>query len=109
MIKKNWKAKFIKLSQTRGADPLKMEIAPYRDWGILVIIFSIGLAISLAFNVYMSIEINRDSFFTITTKPVDTVKFNQEGLSQAIIKIDEKAALFEKAKVEVPPIVDPSL
>lgn len=109
MQKRNWKAEFKKLTYSKGSDPLKMEITPYRDWRILVIAFSLGLIFSVGFNIYMSIEINRDSFFASATKAVGVIKFNETGLADVMVNIDEKAALFEKAKTERVTIVDPAI
>lgn len=86
-----------------------MEITPYRDWRILVTMFFVGLVVSIGFNVYMSTEISRDSFFTVTPKAFDGVKLNDDGLAKVIVDIDEKAARFETIKSEGVQVVDPSL
>jgi hypothetical protein len=109
MKKIDWKAEFKKLTYSKGVDPQKMEITPFRDWRVVVIVFFGGLAVSLSFNIYMSIEINKDSFFATAPKSSGVVKFNEEGLAKVIVGIDEKAARFEKAKAEGVAIVDPSL
>lgn len=106
---KNWKAEVKKLTYSKGADTLKMEISPYRDWRMVVIMFFIGLVFSFVFNVYMSIEINRDSFFTTGSRSAGSVKFNEQGLAKVVQGLDEKAAIFEKARTEGIKIVDPSL
>lgn len=109
MPKKDWTAELKKLTYSKGVDKLKMEITPYRDWRVVVIIFFIALVGSFAFNIYMSIEINRDSFFATAPKTTGVIKFNEEGLAKVIKILDEKEALFEKAKTEGVTIVDPSL
>lgn len=109
MPKKDWKAEFKKLTVSKGTDALKMEITPYRDWRIVVTVFFIGLVISLGFNIYMSIEINSDSFFATAPKSTGVIKFNEEGLAKVIAGFDEKSALFEKVKKEGVAVVDPSL
>ena len=109
MDKINIKAEFKKLTSSKGSDPLKMEITPYRDWRILVGVFTLGLVASAGFNVYMSLEINKDNFFVTTAKPVGVIKFNDTGLADVMTIIDKKAAAFYAAKKESATVVDPSL
>ena len=109
MLKKDWTAELKKLTYTKGADALKMEITPYRDWRIVVWGFFVGLILAIWFNIYMLVKIDRDSFFTPAQKSSGVIKFNEEGLAKVIAWIDEKQAKFEKAKTEVVTIVDPSL
>lgn len=109
MFKKDWFKKFKKISSSKGSDPMKMEISPYRDWRIVAMSFFAGLVVSLGFNIYMSIEINRDSFFTATPKSGEEISFNKEGLAKVLAVFAEKEALFEKAKTEGVTVVDPSL
>lgn len=106
MFKTDW---INKLSFSKRNDALKMEVTPYRDWRIIVLIFFAGLVASVGFNIYMSIGINRDSFFSAAPKTADVVKFNSEGLAKVIAGIDEKAARFENAKIEGVAVVDPSI
>lgn len=109
MQKKDLFAEFKKITKSKGADPLKQEPTPYRDWRILVSIFFVGLVVSMAFNIYMSVEINRDSFFTVASKSTGVAKFNEDALVKLITRLDEKALLFEKAKKEGVSAVDPSI
>lgn len=109
MKKIDWKAEFKKLTTTKGSDPLKMEITPFRDWQVLVIVSSVALLASFGYNLYVSIEINRDSFFNAAPKSTGVIKFNEDGLAKVIVGIDEKAARFEKIKTEGVDVVDPSL
>lgn len=109
MPKKDWKAEFKKLTYSKGVDALRMELTPYRDWRIVVVLFFIALVSSIAYNTYVFIEINRDSFFTAAPKSSGVVKFNEEGLAKVISGLDEKGAIFEKAKNEGVAISDPSL
>ncbi|MDO8604263.1 MAG: hypothetical protein Q7K40_02585 [bacterium] len=105
----NWKAELKKITNSKGVDALKLEITPYRDWRIVVAVFFLGLLSSFAFNVYMSIEINRDSFFTTLPKSTGVVRFNEQGLAKVVAGLDEKAAVFEKAVTEGVAMIDPSL
>lgn len=109
MPKKDWKAELKKLTYSKGVDSLRTEITPYRDWRIVVVLFFIALVSSIAYNTYVFIEINRDSFFTATPKSSGVVKFNEEGLAKVIAGLDEKSAIFEKVKKEGVAIADPSL
>lgn len=106
MLITNW---INKLSFLERNDALKMEVTPYRDWRIIVLFFFAGLVASVGFNIYMSIGINQDSFFSAAPKTADVVKFNSEGLAKVIAGIDEKAARFENAKTESVVVVDPSI
>lgn len=108
MIKNDWTKELKKLFASNGGDPMKMEITPFRDWMVIVIIFFIGLILATGFNAYMSIEINRDNFFTTTQKSGEAVIFNKEGLAKVLAGLAEKEALFEKARTEKSTVVDPS-
>ena len=109
MLKKDWNKEFKKLFASKGSDPLKAEPTPYRDWRIIVLSFFAGLMVSLGFNIYMSIEINRDSFFTTTPKVEQGVVFNSEGLTTVLGALAAKEAAFEKLRTEGVSVVDPSL
>ncbi|OHA80075.1 MAG: hypothetical protein A2747_00425 [Candidatus Yonathbacteria bacterium RIFCSPHIGHO2_01_FULL_44_41] len=109
MLKKNLEILLKKFTKSRGVDALKMEITPYRDWRMVVIIFFVGLVVSLGFNIYMLTEINRDSFFITAPKVIGVVKFNEEGFAKVVMDINEKAARFEKIINEGAAVVDPSL
>ncbi len=109
MFKKDWNKEFKKLTASKGSDPFKAEPTPYRDWRSLVIGFFLLLCLSVGFNIYMSIEINRDSFFTTTPKSEPGVVFNSEGLSAVLGGLAEKEATFEKIRTEGVSVVDPSL
>ncbi|TAN36539.1 hypothetical protein EPN27_00775 [Patescibacteria group bacterium] len=103
---KNW---LKKISFSKGADALKMEITPFRDWKNLVLLFFIWLSVSLVFNIYMSIGVNRDHFFAEPKKVNNVEVLDTEGLKIVADQIDEKAANFEKAKSEKLTTADPSL
>lgn len=109
MKKINIEEEFKKLTTTKGVDPQKQEIAPYRDWRILVVTFFVGLAVSFAYNIYMAVQINKDSFFATEARPAGVTKFNDVDLAKVITVMDQKAALFEKTKTENISIVDPSI
>lgn len=109
MLKKDWGKEFKKLTTSKGFDVSKKEPAPYHDWRLLVIGFFVALVLSVGFNIYMSIEINRDSFFTTTPKVEQGVVFNSEGLTWVLQDLASKEAAFEKLKTEGLPVVDPSL
>lgn len=108
MFKKDWVKELKRLSVSKGSDHTKMEITPFRDWRIIVTLFFVGLLVSIGFNFYMSIEINRDSFFTTAPKSGEVVVFNKDGLSKVLAALAEKEALFEKARTEKSTVVDPS-
>lgn len=109
MFKKDWFKEFKKLFSSKGSDPTKMEVTPFRDWRIVVVSFFAGLAVSLGFNIYMSIEINRDTFFTTAPVASEGAVFNKEGLTKVLTGLAEREAIFEKTKKEGTPVVDPSL
>jgi len=103
---KNW---LKKISFSKGVDALKMEITPFRDWRNLVVLFFIWLCVSLIFNIYMSIGVNRDHFFATPKKSSNVEVLDIDGLKTVSDKIDEKEASFEKAKIEKITTADPSL
>lgn len=109
MVKKDWNKEFKKLTASKGVDPSKKEPTPYRDWRLLVMGFFLTLVLSVGFNIYMSIEINRDSFFTTTPKVEEGVSFNSEGLIVVLEDLASKEAAFEKIRTEGVSVVDPSL
>lgn len=109
MPKKDWEAEFKKITYSKGVDSLKMEITPYRDWRIVVFVFFFTLALSIGFNIYLFIEINSDTFFTVAPRSAGVIKFNEEGLAKVITLLDENAATFDKIKSGGLVIDDPSL
>jgi len=109
MLKKDWNKELKKLTVSKGSDSFKVEPTPYRDWRLLVIGFFVTLVLSVGFNIYMSIEINRDNFFTTTPKSEQGVVFNSEGLSAVLGALAAKEAASEKLRTEEVLVVDPSL
>lgn len=108
MFKKDWLTRLKKLHVSKGTDPLKMEITPFRDWRVVVVTFFVGLILATGFNAYMSIQINSDNFFTAAPQSGDTVTFNKDGLEKVLAGFADKEVLFEKAKTEKSSVVDPS-
>lgn len=106
---KNIKTYFKKLFATKGSDPLKMEITPFRDWVFVVAVFFVGLAGVFAFNVYMFIEINKGNFFAQVERPASGATLNQEGLAKIEKGFRDSAERFEKTAKEGIDVVDPSL
>ncbi len=94
---------------SKEANIPKAKIAPYCDWRIVVIIFSVGLVLSLGFNSYVFFEINSGSFFVTTPSGEESAKFNKDGLSKVLEELSAKEATFEKLKTENISVVDPSL
>lgn len=109
MFKKDWNKEFKKMTASKGSDPFKAETTPYRDWRYVVEGFFLALTLSVGFNIYMSIEINRDSFFTTTPKSDPGVVFNSEGLTAVLGNLTAKEVAFEKLRTEGVSVVDPSL
>lgn len=109
MPKKDWTKQAKKLFSSKGVDPLKMEITPYRDWRIVVIAFFVGLVVSFGFNIYMSVRINSDSFFATSQKKDEGVTLNKSGLTKVVEEFAAKEEVFNKVKTEGIVVVDPSL
>lgn len=109
MIKKDWIKAIKKIRASKGADPYKIEIAPFHDWKIVVVGFFVGLAISLAFNIYMSFQINNESFFSGEETTEAKMEVNSKALSEVLENMATKEANFEKIKKAGVPVLDPSL
>lgn len=109
MFKKDWNKEFKKLTASKSFDPFKIELTPYRDWRFLVAGFFVALVLSVGFNIYMSIEINRDNFFTTVPKIEQGAMFNNEGLTTVLDDLAAKEVAFEKLRTEGVQVVDPSL
>lgn len=109
MLKIDFKKYFRRTGGSKGSDPQKMEITPYRDWRILVGVFFLGVIVSFGFNIFMSMQISSDSFFTADKKSNSGVVLNKDGLSKTLDELAAKEAAFEKARTETISVVDPSL
>ena len=96
-------------SLLRGADSSKIEISPYRDWRIALIIFFIGLFISLGFNLYILYEVNRDNFSGAPQAVIREVSLSHEGLMKSLRLIETKEEAFGKIKTRIIDMGDPSL
>lgn len=106
---KDLEKKFKKLLVSKGSDKAKIEITPYRDWRVIVIVFFAGLVASAGFNAYMFIQINQDSFFTQTEKPALGSVLNRSGLAEINKRFTNSAEQFEKVSKDGVTVVDPSL
>lgn len=109
IYKKDWNKELRKLISSKGSDTSKIEITPFRDWGIIVMTFFCGLIIAIIFNIYMSIEINQDSFFVSEPTVIKPVVLNKEGLAKVLSMLAGKEALFEEVRTEKRVVVDPSI
>ena len=109
MLKKNWNKEIKKITASKGVDPYKLEITPFRDWKILIAYSFAGLIISLGYNIYMSFQINRESFFAVENKTEGGAVFNSVALSEVLKNIADKESNYERIKTEGLPVFDPSL
>lgn len=106
---KNYYNKWVKeFFSTKGVDAGKVEITPNRDWKIIAICFFTVLVISLGFNIYMSFQINNDSFFTAAPKKYEGVTFNRDGLTAVLSKLAAKEASLSQVSTTTASVVDPS-
>ncbi|MDD5152588.1 MAG: hypothetical protein PHS95_01120 [Candidatus Pacebacteria bacterium] len=109
MPKKDLTKNFKKLFSSREADSSRAEITPYRDWLIIVIVFFVGIVASVLFNIYLSMQINSDSFSVAGQKNPEGLKLNHKGLTEVLDNFSAKETAFEKLKTEGVTVVDPSL
>lgn len=109
MVNKKWANNIKKITTTKGTDPLKMGITPFRDWKRVVTYSFGGLIISLGFNIYMSFQINHERFFSVEKAIESGVAFNSEALSQVLNDIAKKEENFQRIKVEGVSVADPSV
>lgn len=109
MDKKDWKKELTKMFAARGTDKEKMEIAPVRDWSIIVALFALGFVTSVGFNTALFNRINEDAFLVTTQKKDETMEFDKEKLANVLDFIVKKEAAFESLKRAPSVAVDPSL
>lgn len=107
--KKSLGGKIKKMFTTKGSDATKIEITPYRDWRVVVLVFFIGILTSFGFNAYLFMGVNEDSFFGGTMKKDEVVTFNKEKLLGVLDTFQKKEEKSEALKKVPTPIVDPSL
>ena len=107
--KKKLDQKIKKMFATKGNDPTKIEITPYRDWRIVVIIFLWGIFVSLGLNVYLFMRINEEDFFGASVKKEEIITFNTEKLLTVLEGFKKKEEISEALKKAPTPIIDPSL
>jgi hypothetical protein len=107
--KNNLKQRLKRFFATKGSDSQKISITPYRDWRIIVIVFFIGIVVSLGLNVYLFMGVNEDNFFGTTVKREEILKFDKEKLSVVVESFTKKEAAFETLKKSVILLIDPSL
>lgn len=106
---KNWQQAVKNIFKSSVEDMEKMEITPYRDWRIVVVVFFAGLIASLAFNTYVFMGVNQDNFFGDTAIQDEVVGLHQEKLSVVLKEFNMKKAAFETLTKESVSVVDPSL
>ena len=108
MIKINGFKEFKKKIILKNTDPFKKEVTPFRDWKFIVIIFFVGIVASVCFSLYMSIEINRDNFFTAKSEVGEVAELNTQGLAKVLSLFSQREILFKNAQTEKLDVVDPS-
>ncbi|MEK7460516.1 MAG: hypothetical protein AAB628_03140 [Patescibacteria group bacterium] len=109
MLKKNWSKEIKKILTTKGVDSHKMEITPFRDWKKIATYSFVGLILSLGVNIYMSFQINDESFFSAEKITNEGAIFNSNSLSEVLEDIENREQNFEKIKKEGISVLDPSL
>jgi hypothetical protein len=97
-----------KFFSSKGADPLKMEATPYRDWKIIIVGFFVGLVISLGLNIYMSYQINSDTFLSPTAKKYEGLVLNRDGLARVLVDLATKDAVHSGRATSSVSVIDPS-
>lgn len=108
MLKDYYNKFFKKAFTARGADRLKYEPMPYRDWRIVVTIFFVALSISIGFNVYMLFQINNDSFFVASVQKRGESVLNKDGLARVLTDLAAKEAVLSGKSATTVSAVDPS-
>ncbi|HEC30528.1 MAG TPA: hypothetical protein ENI66_00750 [Candidatus Yonathbacteria bacterium] len=110
MAKFNLKNIIKKFSFTQGKDKLKKQMHPYRDWGMLLLLFSVFLIISAVVNMYLFILVNKEELFVknqTSEKEVEMLKV--EELRNMIKFFDTRVENFNNISKQKPDVVDPSL
>jgi len=93
-------------------DPNKstLEITPYRDWLLLIIIITIVVIALSVIAVYLFIMINSDE--TVETDIIEgnkSLSVDKETLNEVLDAFSEKESAYEKLFNTSPYIIDPSL
>ena len=99
-----------KISFKGGRDKSKIDFRIYRDWGIVLVIFFILLALIAVVNVYLFTLINNGEIFEKERPPEEDIEMlNTKMLKNTIDFFDTRAENFENILKQKPDIVDPSL
>lgn len=106
MFKKFWSNN---IKNSNEADSAKMEITPFRDWKIILMVSLVGFMVSLGFNIYMSLQLSQEKFFSVKRNVEPGVVFNSYALSLVLENIAKKEGDFERIKIEGVSVPDPSL
>ncbi len=106
----NFKKITQKISKARGKDKLKMQISPYRDWGIFLAIFFILLVVIAVASAYLFLQINNEEIFTKERALEEEIEMlDLEMLKNKIEFFDVRDENFNNLLKQKPDIVDPSL
>ncbi|MHB8652108.1 MAG: hypothetical protein ACYC8S_03150 [Minisyncoccota bacterium] len=89
-------------------DPSKIVLTPYRDWRLIVICFFILLIAVVAAQVYLSISLEQDTFFSPSTSS-SSMTFDRDVLVRTVQFYDANAAEFETVKSTPKDLVDPAV
>lgn len=109
MMNKKWENSIKDLWEKRIKMLCRFEIAPYRDWRIIMSIFFIGMVVSVAFSVYLFMGVRGDTLFSGGVKKDDSVKMDVTKLTKTINMFQARSKQFEELKMATTTLVDPSL
>ena len=110
MAKMNFKKIIKKFFQIHGKDKLKILKRPFRDWGVLLVIFFTLLIFIALANAYLFIQINKEEIFAKERAPEEEIEvLNVEGIKKTIDFFDKREENFNGLLKQKPIIVDPSL
>lgn len=110
MANLNFKKITQKISNARGKDKLKIEISPYRDWGIFLAIFFILLIVIAIASAYLFIQIKNEEIFTKERALEEEIEMlDIKALKSTIEFFDVRDENFNNILEQKPDIIDPSL
>lgn len=79
----------------RDRDPSGFLWNPYRDWKIILALFTLGLIVVVTFDAYVFFSLQREAAGEASATATST-SLNRKGLTDALLLYEEKAKGFDE-------------